>query len=190
MLTFILSSTIYQLMVTNNLLPSEHNGCRKGSYGCKDQLLINKTIMEVIKSRKRNLTTAWIDNEKPFDSVPHKRILNCCKLYKILPVMKEFIKSCMKKWKTTLYLNHHEGTLSSSTININNGISQLESLSSLLFCIALAPLSSLINDSGYDFKIGTIVLIHLFYMDDLRTFAKNDENQQSILTIVKGLSMT
>ena len=170
-------------METNNLLPAEQKGCRKGSYRCKDQLLINKTIMEVTKSRKRNLTTAWIDYKTAFDSVPHSWIIKCLEFYKISSVMKEFIESSMKKWKTTLYLNHGEGTLRSRTININNGISQGDSLSPLLFCIALAPLSSLINDSGYGFKIS-----HLFYMDDLKTFAKNDEDQQSILTIVQGFS--
>ena len=98
------------------------------------------------------------------------------------------MKSSMKKWMTTLYLNHDKGTLTSRKININNGIFQGDSLSPLLFCIALAPLSVLINKSGYGFKIHSMVISHLFYIDDLKTFAKNDEEQQRILTIVKGFS--
>jgi len=33
-------------------------------YGCKDQLLINKVIIEEVKARKGNLTTACIDYKK------------------------------------------------------------------------------------------------------------------------------
>ena len=94
----------------------------------------------------------------------------------------------MKKWMTTLYLNHGKGTLTSRKININNGIFQGDSLSPLLFCIALAPLSTLINKPGYGFKLNSMVISYLFYMDDLKTFAKNDDEQQRILTIVKDFN--
>ena len=69
-LTSILSDRAYKHLTINNLLPVEQKGCSKGSYGCKDQLLINKAIIEMTKSKKRNLTTAWIDYKKAFDSVP------------------------------------------------------------------------------------------------------------------------
>ena len=69
-LTSILSDRAYKHLTINNLLPVKQKGCSKGSYGCKDQLLINKAIIEMTKSKKRNLTTAWIDYKKAFDSVP------------------------------------------------------------------------------------------------------------------------
>ena len=187
-LTSILSGRAYKHLTINNVLPVEQKGCSKGSYGCKDPLLINKAIIETTKSKKRNLTTAWIDYKKAFDSVPHTWILKCIELFKISPIIREFMKSSMKKWMTTLYLNHEKGTLTSRKMNINNGIFQGDSLSPLLFCIALAPLSALINKSGYGFKLNSIVISHLFYMDDLKTFAKNDDEQQRILTIVEDLS--
>lgn len=109
-------------------------------------------------------------------------------MYKISPIMKGFIESSMKRWKTTLHLSHEEGTLTSRKINICSGIFQRDSLSPLLFCIALAPLSSLRNSSGYGFKTSYMVMNHLFYMNDLKTITKNDEEQQSQLTIVKGFS--
>ena len=42
---------------SNNLLPKEQKGCRRRSYGCKDQLLINKAILEKVRSKSRNLST-------------------------------------------------------------------------------------------------------------------------------------
>ena len=57
-LTSILTDGIYAFLDKNNILPPEQKGCRKESYGCKDQLLINKMIIEEVKSKKKNLSTA------------------------------------------------------------------------------------------------------------------------------------
>ena len=58
-------------MEEHNLFPIEQKGCRKGWYGCKDQLLINKMVLENKKAKHRNLSTAWIDYKKAFDSMSH-----------------------------------------------------------------------------------------------------------------------
>lgn len=58
----------------NNLLPAEQKGCKRGNYGCKDQIIINKTILKEMKTKKRKLSTAWIDYKKAFDSVPYSWI--------------------------------------------------------------------------------------------------------------------
>ena len=120
---------MYKQLEENNLLPIEHKGCQKGSYGCKDQLLINKVIIEEVKTRKKNLTTAWIDYKKAFDFVPHDWILKCLDIYKILPILIQFLTASMDQWKTTLLLNHADGTLHSRQVNINNGVFQDDSLS-------------------------------------------------------------
>ena len=66
---------MYGFMETNDLLPIEQKDCRRGSYGCKDQLLINRMIIEDCKSKHRNISMAWIDYQKTFDSVTHIWIL-------------------------------------------------------------------------------------------------------------------
>jgi len=53
----------------------------------------------------------------------------------------------MKKWRTILH--HDEGMMTSRPIEIKSGIYQGDSLSPLVICLALAPLSSLLNRSGY-----------------------------------------
>ena len=78
-LTSVLTDRTYSHMEQNNLFPIKQKGCRTGLYGCKDQLMINKIILENCKKTKRNLSYAWIDYKKAFDSVPHEWILNCLK---------------------------------------------------------------------------------------------------------------
>ena len=75
--------------------------------------------------------------------------------------------------------------LTSTKISINAGIFQGDALSPLPFYIALAPLSSVLNNSVYGFKTSNMVINHLFYWDDLKTFAKNSGEQQGLFTIVK-----
>ena len=70
LLTSILTERTYAHMEDHNIFPIEQKGCRKGSYGCKDQLLVNKMILENARTKHKHLSTAWIDYKKAFDSVP------------------------------------------------------------------------------------------------------------------------
>jgi len=47
-------------------------------------------ILENFKKKNRNVSTAWIDYRKAFDSVPQDCILKTLDLYKILPVISIF----------------------------------------------------------------------------------------------------
>ena len=53
LLTSIITERIYVFMKTNDLFPIEQKGCRKESYGCKDQLLISQMIVEDLKSKHK-----------------------------------------------------------------------------------------------------------------------------------------
>ena len=135
---------------------------------------------------KRDLSCAWIDYKKAFDSVPHERILRSLGQFKVSPRVVEFLT--VKNWKTQLTLTHESGTLMSDNINIKRGIFQGDSLSPLLFCISLVPLLLLLNSSGYGYKIRTEQITHLLYMDYLKLYAKDDGELEGLLRIVKGFS--
>ena len=81
-------------------------------------------ILENCKKRKRNLSSAWIDYKKAFDSVPHEWILRSLELFKVSPRVVGFLKHNMKNWKTQLTLTHESGTLMSDNINIKRGSSK------------------------------------------------------------------
>ena len=92
LLTSIITERMYVFMETNNLFPIEQKVCRRGSYGCKDQLLINRMIIKDYKSKHRNLSMALIDYRKAFDSVPHSCILKVLDLFKISRVLINFLR--------------------------------------------------------------------------------------------------
>ena len=94
----------------------------------------------------------------------------------------------MKNWKIQLTLTHESDTLMSDNINIKREIFQGDFLSPLLSCVSLIPLSLELSSSGYGYKIGTEQIIHLFYMDDLKLYAKDDSEFEGLLQRVKGFS--
>ena len=65
---------------------------------------------------------------------------------------------------------------------------QGDSLSPLLFCISLVPLSLKLNSSGYGYKIRIVQITHLFYKDNLKLYATNDSEFEVLLRIVKTFS--
>ena len=70
-LTGIMAKRISTHLEEQSLLPAEQKGCHPGSKGCKEQLMISKTIYEDCRRRNKNLSIAWIDYQKAFDSIPH-----------------------------------------------------------------------------------------------------------------------
>lgn len=42
------------------VIPPEQRGIRKGSWGCKDNLIIDFNVREEVKQNRRNLSVAWI----------------------------------------------------------------------------------------------------------------------------------
>lgn len=82
----------------------------------------------------------------------------------------------MVKWKTRLKIPN----VSTNLIPINRGVFQGDSLSPLWFCLALNPLSTLLNDTNYGFEIKQdaepVKVSHLLYMDDIKAYASTNKH--------------
>ena len=94
---------------------------------------------------------AWVDNQKAYDSVPYRLVLQCLQLHKISPVLCGFLSRVMEGWRTSMVLSHGKGTVKTRIMQIRRSIFQGDSLSSLLFSISLNPLSTELNRSGYGY---------------------------------------
>ena len=100
----------------------------------------------------------------------------------------------MQHWKTKLILQHENGQLETEHIKIRCGIFQGDSFSPLLFVLSLAPLSELLRKSGFGYDLGKkagpnrCLIHHLFYMDDLKLYAKSDRQMSKLIDIVHQFS--
>ena len=76
------------------------------------------------------------------------------------------------------------GSIVTNPIRIKRGIFQGDSLSPLLFCMSLAPLSNLLNTTEFGYGMTKERLNHMRYMDDLKLYSKRDK-QLGLLNTVK-----
>ena len=193
LLTGIISERLYDHLSKNDLLSEQQKGCIKDCLGTKDQLLLNKAILENCRRRATNLWMAWLDYQKAYDSVPHSWIRKCLHLYGVSRNIEMFIADTMTKWKTRLLLKHEKGEIVLKDVKIKRGIFQGDSLSPLLFCLSIDPLSRMLNskDNGYNMnargqepqKVG-----HLLYMDDLKLYANSEKVLKDQLNTVREFS--
>ncbi|XP_045535833.1 uncharacterized protein LOC123721337 [Papilio machaon] len=188
LLTSILSSKLTKHL--KDLLAKTQNGCRPGSRGTKELLLIDMTINQQVRRNRKNLCTAWVDYKKAYDSVPHSWLRRVLELYKVDVTLCTFLSSCMRQWVTRLSLPGSAAPISNGLIKIERGIFQGDSLSPLWFCLALNPLSTLLNESrlGFQLRRGGEVISHLLYMDDLKLFASKKTDLVELLKITEKFS--
>ena len=92
----------------------------------------------------------------------------------------------MTKWRTNLYSNRECLGL----VNINRGIFQEDSFSSLLFVIALIPLTHVLRKTGMGYKLEKDgpMINHMLFMDDLKIFARNDNEVDSLVQTIRQCS--
>ena len=180
---------LYNHLEKEAIMTPEQRGGKKDCYGCKDQLDDQQCYLRNCKKRKKNLSTAWIDYKRAFDSVSHSWILKCLQMYKIHPVLITFIEESMSQWKTNMTLVHKEGVLETGPIRIKRGILQGDSLSSLLFTMSLNSLSQELQKTGYGYQLDEQTKInHLFYVDDMKLYGTSDKQLTGLINTVKNVS--
>ena len=123
-------------------MAAEQKGCQQDSFGANNHLLVNKLLTEDCMARHRSLNMAWVYYQKAYDSVPHSWVLQCLQLHKISTVLCMFLSRVMEGWRTSMVLSHGQGTAKTRIMQIRRGIFQVDSLSPLLFCMAVNPLST------------------------------------------------
>jgi len=96
----------------------------------------------------------------------------------------------MEKLNTRFILKTKQKVIQSQTIQIRRGIFQGDSLSPLLFCIALIPLTNKLNrgDCGYQVHGTERKISHLLYMDTLKLLGRNDNDLKNEMEIVQTIS--
>ena len=188
--TSILNSYLDDHCTTNSIITTEQAGGKKGSWGCVDQLLINKMILDEVRKYRRSLFCIWYDYRKAFDTVSHDWLRESLKLAKVPKSLYEALISLTRVWATKAYLNTANSTLNTDTIAYQNGIMQGDCLAMLLFTISINPLSFILSETCKGYTVGEpgqrkYKVTHLLYVDDLKTYAtsrKDAMKQAELIT--------
>ena len=177
-LTVLLTDEIYAFLENNQFLPEEQKGCRRKSRETEDQLYIDKMILKEVKTRKKNLAMGWIDYQKALDMLPHSWIIDCLYSLGLNKKLITFLQSTMKNWRVKLTCNNEN----LGKVEIKRGLFQGDSLSPLLFVIALIPLTQILKATRHCYSFANKEKInHLLYMDDHKLYAKTEEELDSLV---------
>ena len=186
LLTGIMGEKLYSHLERSGLLVDEQKGCRKGSRGTKDQLLVDKAILKNCRRRLTNLSMAWIDYKKAYDMVPHSWILKCLEMVGAAKNMIAIISNSMVNWKTVLT----SGGTTLGQVDIRRGIFQGDSLSPLLFIVIMVPLTLVLRKmrAGYRLAKNMKPINHLLFMDDLKLYGASKDQLDSLIQVVRIFS--
>ena len=171
-ITAVMERVLRDHVTKHNILPPEQFALQKGRGGCLDALMIDSMVVEDVTMRSRSLDVAWIDYQKAFDMVPHGWLQEVLKLCKIPDQLQKTINDLMRKWSTVFMLRHAGGMLRTTEVQYKRGIFQGDTLSPLLFCLCVTPISyGLRTTSGYTARFLKEPVTHLMFVDDLKIYA-------------------
>ena len=136
--TSMIAESIYAFLDDNKLFFEEQKGCRKGSRMTNDLLYIDQRLMKEAKQRRKNLAMYC----KAYDLVPHSWLSECMHMLGIASNVEKMLTASMQSWRTELTCCNE----SLGQVRFRRGIFQGDSLSPLLFVIAIIPLNLVLRD--------------------------------------------
>ena len=112
--------------------------------------------------------------------------MKCLDMFQVADNIKEMIKNSMAKWNTELMVNGEK----LGSVKIRRGIFQGDSLSPLLFVLALIPLTFVLRrvKAGYSLGKGRMSINHLLFMDDLKVYGKNANQVDTLVNTIRVFS--
>ena len=182
LLTGVIAEEMCNCYEREKILPEEQKGCKRGSRGTQDQLLIDKTVLKDCRKRHTNLSIAWIDYREAYGLVPHSWVNECMEMFGIAENLRTVLQKSMQQWRLLLTTNGED----LGEVNVKRGIFQADSLSPLLFVLSMVPLSLILKKVNACYKWGKkeYKLNHLLFMDDLKLYAKSAEQTNTLMRTV------
>ncbi|XP_044760842.1 uncharacterized protein LOC123318288 [Coccinella septempunctata] len=190
-LTAIVTKHLNKHLRTHNLMAPEQGGGRIRTKGSKELLVVDYIITKQARKKLRNISVAWVDYRKAFDSVPHSWLLKVLRMHGIDEKVINLLEFLMRTWRTSLFVHNGDEMRGSKNIEINRGVFQGDTLSAVWFCMALNPLSMLLRNTIYGYVIDKprqVRVNHSLYIDDLKLYGANSDQLKRLLEIVSQFS--
>ncbi|VDO21708.1 unnamed protein product [Heligmosomoides polygyrus] len=161
--------------------PREQIALRKGVWGCTHAHILDQTVCKDAIQHRAELHMLWVDMTKAFDSVSHDAIKWTLSQWGVPYEVRRLLATIMSK-QSVRYFGYQNGkSVKSAPLEIRNGLMQGDTLSPLLFCLAIAPISDWLHRNVTPFRLRTqtgsgpgvddsLTIGHIFYMDDLKVY--------------------
>uniref|UniRef100_A0A183CPI0 Reverse transcriptase domain-containing protein n=1 Tax=Globodera pallida TaxID=36090 RepID=A0A183CPI0_GLOPA len=173
LLTSVITQLIEQQVELLGGLPRQQVALRRGVQGTSVALLTDALVIADAAKANRHLGVCWFDFKKAFDSVPHNLILWMLRVIGVPDDLRSNIRAIMDLWATQLKVG---GRVIGDAIPVRTGVFQGDTLSPLLFCLCVWPISFVLDQTPqYHFRCMRHLqegfsIGHVFYMDDLKCY--------------------
>ena len=129
-----------------NYLPLEQLLLGRQKKGCLDTLLVDGILSSEARRGSGTISVAWINYKKAFYRVPHDWLTMVLRVIRAPTAVRQCISNLLPKWK--LHFSPGSGKEKRTVgIEYRRGLFQGDSLSPLLFCLCLAPLSGVLRNT-------------------------------------------
>ena len=162
----------------NKIWPFEQLGTLEGTLGAKEAILFDRYIVREARLYKRNLSVAWTDVRKAYDSLYQEFIIKMLQFIRVPEWITAWLKMAMSSWRTILQVKKGKNRVLSKEIAIERGIFQGDSLSPTLFCLCFTVISYHIRDLKLGYTLGapskrhgSQMITHTLLMDDLKIYS-------------------
>ena len=169
------------------LMQRDQRGAKQGCSGTIDNLFIDRTVCQDSQRGQRNLSMAWVDVRKAYDSVDHSWLVEMCKLHRLPCWVGRVIGKLCECWNTRICVRTTRGLETSDIIQFRRGLPQGDALCPRLFTVCINPISWMLKATeGYRLSkpIGKVIS-HLLYIDDLKIFAASKEKLKRVMAKVR-----
>ena len=122
-------------------------GAAEGVLGAVDQLIIDKCIMEEVKTQHRGLAVTFSDYKKAYDKVHHDWLLRVYSWMGLPANVMSLLRQLMRYWKTRLVIWNEGEKKVSGWIDIMCGFLQGDSYSPVGFCLSEVPMCKLLQET-------------------------------------------
>ena len=172
----------------HSIFPAEQRALRKEKRGCLDALLIDSMVNEEVCHWRKKLSAAWVDYSTAFDRVPHGWLLEVLNSIRAPTYLRHCVANLLPLWATQFKLGFGRNTVKVD-LHYRHGLFQGDSLSPLLFCLSIVPLSHALRSiDGYKSKSFGGRVTHLLLMDDLKVYARDERSMKKSLSLVDRVS--
>lgn len=164
-------------------MEGEQRGAKSGCSGTTDNLMIDRMVTQDCYRGKRNLSMAWVDVRKAYDSVDHNWLIEMMEVHRVPAWIGKVIKHLSASWNTKIVATTNQGSETSTTIRFHKGLPQGNALCPRLFPLCLNPVAWILNATeGYRLsKPLSTRITHLLYVDDMKVFAASETKLNQVL---------
>ena len=117
---------------------------------------------------------------------PHNWTQKCMEMFGVAFNVRSFVNASIKQWNTELTASNQR----LGNVKIRREICQGDSLPPILFVLVMTPLTFVLRQTktSHELKKGGKKINHLLFMDDLKLFAKNQDQIDSVVNTARIFS--